>query len=316
MRKAVVTGGAGFIASHLESLLLEKGYDVTAVDIIPKDRCLCISELFDEPDFRYVAMDIVDTESLIELTKECDIIYHLAANSDIRAGENNPKATVRAVLDTTLSVCEAMVANGIRNLFFSSTSAVYGYMPGKLDENTGGMRPLTMYGASKLSSEAMISAYSYMNDFNALVMRFPNVVGPNLTHGVIFDFIRKLNKDPKRLEILGNGKQRKEYVYVMDLVKGIADFTERMGNGYELYNISTESSVSVDEIADIVCGHMGLKDVRYEYTGGSCGWKGDVPSFEYEISKAKSNGWTFEFDSKGAIEETLRNIDIERIVNM
>lgn len=316
MRKAVVTGGAGFIASHLESLLLERGYDVTAVDIIPKERCHCISKLLDDENFRYVPLDVVDTGSLIELTRGCDIIYHLAADSDIRAGKDNPKASIKTILGSTLSVCEAMAANDIKRLFFSSTSAVYGYMPGKLDENTGGMRPLTVYGASKLSSEAMISAYSYMNDFNALVMRFPNVVGPNLTHGVIFDFIRKLKRDPARLEILGDGNQRKQYVYVMDLVKGIIDFTERMENGYELYNISTESSVNVREIADIVCRHMGLENVRYEYTGGSCGWKGDVPSFEYDISKAKENGWTFEFDSKGAIEETLRNIDIEQITKM
>ena len=206
--------------------------------------------------------------------------------------------------------------NDIKNMFFSSTSAVYGDIKGQLNEMTGGLKPISYYGASKLASEAMISSYSYMNDFNALVFRFPNVVGPRLTHGVIFDFIRKLKKDPKKLQILGNGKQNKQYVYVLDLVKGIADFSERMEKGYNLYNISTESFTDVNTIADLVCERLGLDDVKYEYTGGECGWKGDVPSFDYDVSKAKDHGWKYSFNSTESVRETLRNVDVDYISSL
>lgn len=316
MSRVVVTGGAGFIPSHLEDILVGKGYDVISVDMIEKGRCHNIEHLMDRDNFSYVQMDTTDTESFVKLTEDCDFIYHLAANSDIQNGGQNPSIDYRNTFQTTRSVCEAMMRNDIENMFFSSTSAVYGDIKGQLNELTGGLKPISYYGASKLASEAMISAYSYMNDFNALVFRFPNVIGPRLTHGVIFDFIRKLKKDPKRLQILGNGKQNKQYVYVTDLVKGIADFSERMEKGYNLYNISTESFTDVNTIADLVCERLGLHDVEYEYTGGECGWKGDVPSFDYDVSKAKQRGWKYSFDSTGSVRETLKNVDVDYISSL
>ena len=310
MKKVVVTGGAGFISSHLNDALVDRGYDVTAVDVIDEDRCENIRHLFEKDNFHYVKMDITDIESFSRLTNDSDFIYHLAANSDIQNGGQDPSIDYKNTFLTTRSVCEAMRNNGIGNMFFSSTSAVYGDMKGKLNESTGGLRPISYYGAFKLSSEAMISAYSYMNDFNALVFRFPNVVGPRLTHGVIFDFIKKLKDDPKRLQILGNGKQNKQYVYVLDLVKGIIDFSDRIETGYDVYNISTESFTDVDTIADLVCEKMGLNGIKYEYTGGERGWKGDVPTFDYDISKAKEKGWRYSFDSTDSIKQTLKNIEL------
>ena len=315
-KKVVVTGGAGFIPSHLDDILVDRGYDVTAVDMIEEKRCHNIEHLFGKDNFRYVWMDITDTDAFVKLTEDCDFIYHLAANSDIQNGGQNPSIDYRNTFQTTRSVLEAMMINGIKDMFFSSTSAVYGDIKGQLDEMTGGLKPISYYGASKLASEAMISAYSYMNDFNALIFRFPNVIGPRLTHGVIFDFIRKLKKDPKHLQILGNGKQNKQYVYVTDLAKGIYDFSERIEEGMSLYNVSTESFTDVNTIADLVCERMGLDDVKYEYTGGDCGWKGDVPSFDYNISKAKKRGWRYSFDSTESVRETLRNVDIDYISSL
>ena len=316
MKKIVVTGGAGFIPSHLNDILVGKGYDVTAVDVIDKEKCHNIEHLFGKDNFDYVKMDITDVDRFVELTKDCDFIYHLAANSDIQNGGQNPSIDYKNTFQTTRSVCEAMMKNEIKNMFFSSTSAVYGDIKGQLNELTGGLRPISYYGASKLASEAIISAYSYMNDFNALVFRFPNVIGPRLTHGVIFDFIRKLKKDPKKLQILGNGKQNKQYVYVLELVKGIADFSERIEEGYSLYNVSTESFTDVNTIADLVCERMGLDDVKYEYTGGNCGWKGDVPSFDYDVSKAKKKGWKYTFNSTDSVRETLKNVDVDYISSL
>ncbi len=316
MSKVIVTGGAGFIPSHLEDILVKRGYDVISVDLFDKEKCHNIKHLMDRDNFEYVKMDITDVDAFVELTKDSDFIYHLAANSDIQNGGQNPTIDYKNTFQTTRSVCEAMMKNKIDNMFFSSTSAVYGDIKGQLDEMTGGLKPISYYGASKLSSEAIISAYSYMNDFNALVFRFPNVIGPRLTHGVIFDFIRKLKKNPKQLQILGDGKQNKQYVYVTDLVKGIIDFSTKMEKGYNLYNISTESFTDVNTIADLVCEKMGLDDVKYEYTGGKCGWKGDVPSFEYNVSKAKKRGWKYNYDSTESVRETLKNVDVDYISSL
>ena len=315
-KKVVITGGAGFIPSHLSDILVRKGYDVTAVDVIDKDECHNIEHLFEKDNFDYVKMDITDVDRFVKLTRDCDFIYHLAANSDIQNGGQNPSIDYKNTFQTTRSVCEAMMRNEVKNMFFSSTSAIYGDIKGQLNEMTGGLNPISYYGAYKLSSEAILSAYSYMNDFNALIFRFPNVVGPRLTHGVIFDFIRKLKKNPKKLQILGDGKQNKQYVYVLDLVKGIADFSEKIERGYSLYNISTESFTDVNTIADLVCEKMGLDDVKYEYTGGNCGWKGDVPSFDYDVSKAKKKGWKYTFDSTDSVRETLKNVDVDYISSL
>lgn len=316
MKNVIVTGGAGFIPSHLEDILVDEGCHVTSVDIFDKERCHNIEHLVDRDNFDYVKMDVANADSFVELTKDCDFIFHLAANSDIQNGGQNPSIDYRNTFQTTRSVCEAMMKNGIENMFFSSTSAVYGDIKGKLNELTGGLKPISYYGASKLSSEAMISSYSYMNDFNALIFRFPNVIGPRLTHGVIFDFIKKLKKNPKKLQILGNGKQNKQYVYVLDLVEGIFNFSKRIEKGYNLYNVSTESFTDVNTIADLVCERMGLDDVEYQYTGGECGWKGDVPSFEYDVSKAKRRGWKYTFNSTESVRETLKNVDIDYISSL
>ena len=310
--KVVVTGGAGFIPSHVEDILVSKGYDVTAVDVIDRKDCHNISHLFDRPNFSYVRADASDVDSMVKATEGCDFVYHMAANSDIRNGGKDPSIDFNKTFLTTRATLEAMRVNGIKKLFFSSTSAVYGDRKGLLDENTGGLQPISYYGACKLASESLISSYAYMNDFDALIFRFPNVIGPRLTHGVIFDFIGKLKRDPTKLQILGDGKQNKQYVYVLDLVKGICDFADRIEKGVNVYNVSTESFTDVNAIADLVCERMGLEP-EYQYTGGSTGWKGDVSSFAYNVEKAKARGWKYEFDSTGSVRETLRTLDIDSI---
>ena len=310
--KVVVTGGAGFIPSHVEDILVSKGYDVTAVDVIDRKDCHNISHLFDRPNFSYIRADASDVDSMVKATEGCDFVYHMAANSDIRNGGKDPSIDFNKTFLTTRATLEAMRVNGIKKLFFSSTSAVYGDRKGLLDENTGGLQPISYYGACKLASESLISSYAYMNDFDALIFRFPNVIGPRLTHGVIFDFIGKLKRDPTKLQILGDGKQNKQYVYVLDLVKGICDFADRIEKGVNVYNVSTESFTDVNAIADLVCERMGLEP-EYQYTGGSTGWKGDVSSFAYNVEKAKARGWKYEFDSTGSVRETLRTLDIDSI---
>ncbi|MCL2317495.1 MAG: SDR family NAD(P)-dependent oxidoreductase [Methanomassiliicoccaceae archaeon] len=207
--KAVISGGAGFIGSHLADSLLAEGWEVLAIDrqatplFTPN-----INHLKNNIKFSYIQTDIKDPAPFEKLTKGADMIFHLAANSDIKLGGEHPNIDFHDTFLTTISMLKAAKTNGIKKFFFSSTSAVYGDMKGKLNENTGGLQPISYYGGTKLASEAMISAYSYMNDIDALVFRFPNVVGPRLTHGVIFDFIKKLKADPKRLRSLETENKR------------------------------------------------------------------------------------------------------------
>lgn len=305
--KAIITGGAGFIGSQLADALLDKGWKVVSLDIIPLDSAENIRKSLESPDYSYISRDIAK-KGLGE-HENVDWVFHLAANSDIKVGGQNPDIDFEKTLLTTKACLDFMRESGVGNLFFSSTSAIYGDKPGiKLTENEGGLRPISYYGACKLASEALISAHTYMNGTNSLVFRFPNVVGPRLTHGVIFDFIAKLKKNPKRLEILGNGLQSKQYVYAPDLVKGIVDFSEKNLKGHNVFNISTESFTSVNEIADFVVEGMGLKNVEYEYTGGSAGWLGDVSTFDYDVSKAKEMGWSYRYDSNSAVRKAVEDV--------
>ena len=202
-----------------------------------------------------------------------------------------------------------MRKHNVKNLFFSSTSAVYGEMPDiKLTETTGGLMPVSYYGGAKYASEALISSYVSMCDMNAVIFRFPNVIGPRLTHGAVFDFIRKLRQNPHELEILGDGKQCKPYIYALDLVEAIVRLTEQFNAGENVYNISViGDGTTVTHIAEIVVEEMGLNDVTFKYTGGDRGWKGDVPRFSYDISKMLSTGWKPKHTSDEAVRQTVKD---------
>lgn len=305
---ALITGGAGFIASHLAKSLLDSGNQVVCVDNFELGRLENIKALLNDDKFSFFEEDVNNIEVLCEIVKNSniDIIYHLAANSDIQKSAKNPNIDFTNTLSTTISVLEVMRRCGVKNLFFASTSAVYGEKTNEiLSEKTGELAPISYYGAAKLASESYISAYSYMNDLNALVFRFPNVIGPNLTHGVIFDFIKKLDKNPRELEILGDGTQSKPYIYVMDLIEGIMLLSQKIEKCMNIYNVGVESSTTVTKIADILCDKIGLKNVEYKYTGGSVGWKGDVPRFQYSMEKIYNRNWSPKYSSDEAVAKTI-----------
>lgn len=238
-----------------------------------------------------------------------DAVYHMAANSDIQKGGKEPSIDFNDTLLTTKAILEGMRKNNVKNMFFASTSAVYGEMPDiKLSETTGGIKPVSYYGGAKLASEALISSYVSMCDMNVIIFRFPNVIGPRLTHGAVFDFIRKLRKTPRSLEILGNGTQCKPYIYVLDLVEAIVNLTDVFKPGEDIYNISVESQgTTVTNIAKIVVEVLGLSDVKFKYTGGDRGWKGDVPRFTYDISKVLATGWKPKHTSDEAVKQTVKD---------
>ncbi len=310
----MVVGGAGFIGSHLCDALLANGHKVVCVDNFSLGTKENIRHLQKNDKFTLYETDAADKNALDEVFDKTkpEIVYHLAANSDIQASAVNPDVEYRNTYTTTYNVLYCMRKYGIKKLFFASTSAVYGDKRDViLDENTPNLSPISYYGAAKLGSEALISAFTYMNDLCSLIFRFPNVIGPRLTHGVLFDFIRKLQKDGSHLEILGDGRQTKPYIYVTDLINAIIRFTladDVKRTGVSLYNLGVDGETSVTHIADMLCEEMGLNAVQYHYTGGEGGWKGDVPRFRYCIDKIHKEGWKAEYTSDEAVRKTIQNV--------
>lgn len=300
--RALVAGGAGFIGSHLIDALLERGDSVVCVDNLSLGSEVMIRHCYASPLFTFYELDVCKTDKLCAVFNKHTFnrVYHLAANSDIQKSANDPNIDYLNTFQTTVSLLEAMRKHDVSELLFASTSAVYGDMQGLLKEDTGGLRPVSYYGAAKLASEAFISAYTAMNELKVNIIRFPNVVGPRLTHGVIYDFIAKLRKNPHTLEILGDGKQDKPYLYVEDLVDAL--LSVNYADGVEIFNAGVSSSTTVRRIADIVCEEMALTNVEYKFTGGTVGWKGDVPKFQYDLSKIHTHGW----NAKHTSDESVR----------
>lgn len=307
----LVAGGAGFIGSHLCDALLSKNNTVIVADkLIMGSKN--IEHLSQNTNFKFYEMELADQDNVDKLFKDnkIDIVYHMAANSDIQKSANDTSIDFNDTLLTTRVLLESMRKNNVKNIFFASTSAVYGEMPDiVLNEETGGLKPVSYYGGAKLASEALISSYVSMCDMNAVIFRFPNVIGPRLTHGVVYDFVKKLRNNPKELLILGNGTQCKPYIYVTDLVNAIVKLTEQFEPGVDVFNISVMSEgTSVTHIAEIVVDVLGLSDVEFKYTGGDRGWKGDVPRFKYDISKVLATGWKPEYTSDEAVRKAAQSL--------
>lgn len=306
--KAFVAGGAGFIGSHLCDALLANGDSVVCADNFFIGKGENIAHLRDNQAFKLYEVDAGNIYSLVRIfeAEQIDYIFHLAANSDIQASAQNPVIEYQNTYSTTFALLEAARLFGVKSFFFASTSAVYGEKEGaSVAEYAPGLEPISYYGGAKLGGEAMIAAYTYMNDMRSLVFRFPNVIGSRLTHGAVFDFMNKLKKDRSKLQILGDGTQAKPYMHVSDLVGGITRFRD-VPLGVTSYNIGVESRTSVTAIADIICEEMGLRNVKYEYTGGRGGWKGDVPVFAYDLSKIHATGWSAKYTSDEAVRLSVR----------
>ena len=309
--KTMVVGGAGFIGSHLCDALLEKEHEVVCIDNFSLGTKKNIEHMIKNDRYHLYEVDATDKQKLEEifLKEEPEYVFHLAANSDIQASSIEPSVEYQNTYTTTYNILDCMRKYKVKNLFFASTSAVYGDKKDiELREDTPNLSPISYYGAAKLGSEALISAFSYMNDMQALIFRFPNVIGPRLTHGVIYDFIRKLEDNPTLLQILGDGKQTKQYIYVSDLVSAILKFINIQQNGISLYNLGVDGATSVTSIADILCEEMELSNVKYIYTGGSAGWKGDVPKYSYCLDKIHAKGWKAKYNSDEAVRKTVQMI--------
>jgi UDP-glucose 4-epimerase len=290
--KVLVTGGAGFVGSRAVRRLLESGHEVCAVDDLSLGREENLAGIVPHAPFELVKMDVRSPSFLETVARFLPSrIFHLAANSDISKGTREPRTDLDRTFLTTYHVLDAMRRTGVREIVFASTSAIYGEAPGDLTENHGPLEPISLYGAAKLSAEAYIQAHAHLYDLRAWIFRFPNVVGPNLTHGAIFDFVQRLSRDKNRLVVLGDGSQTKPYLDVDDLLAAIFLALERAPGPVETYNVAGRGMTSVREIAEMVRAALELPNATLEYGEGSRGWPGDVPRFSYDTSKIRALGW-------------------------
>ncbi len=309
----VVTGGCGFIGSHLVDALAERGFDVVVIDNLSTGSLDNVRQHLDKPYFRLVKADLKRWEEWVEAVAGAEAVFHFAANPEVRVSVTDPRIHFEENVVATFNVLEACRKHDVPVLVFASSSTVYGdakKIPTPEDYHP--LEPISVYGASKLACENLIVAYAKLYGIRGLVLRYANVIGPRSTHGVIFDFVRKLRANSRVLEILGDGTQRKSYIYVSDAIDATLHLLETFRNSgreYDVYNIGSEDWVTVREIADIVVEEMGLKDVRYVFkpaTPDGRGWPGDVKLMLLDISKLKSTGWRPKINSREAVRATAR----------
>ncbi|MBI4029768.1 NAD-dependent epimerase/dehydratase family protein [Candidatus Berkelbacteria bacterium] len=306
--KILVTGGAGFIGSNLVDRLISDGHKVLVLDNLSVGREDFFKQHQKNPHFQFEKIDLLEQEKLKNIIPpDVELVYHLVANSDISKGIQGPQIDFDNTILATYNLLTAMKERGVKKIFFLSGSGVYGDRGEQvLAENFGPLMPNSMYGASKLSAEALIYAFAHFYDWQVWILRPANIIGPRLTHGVIFDFIKRLKKNPRELEILGDGQQSKSYLYVLDVIEAILQVFKKAQEKINLFNLSSSNFVTVNEIAQIVVEEMGLPAVKFKWTGGRGGWKGDVPVVRLDNQAIYQLGWQPKYTSKEAVRKTVK----------
>jgi UDP-glucose 4-epimerase len=306
IRRAFVSGGAGFIGSHIADRLVTAGVHVTIYDNFSTGQESFVSHHADDPKVGVVRADILDTERVNREMAGCDFVFHLQANADVRGGMRATHIDLEQNTIATWNVLEAMRRNEVKNMAFASSAAVYGEPEVFPTPESYAPLQTSLYGASKLSCEAMIQAYSEYFGISCYIFRFVSWIGERYTHGVIFDFVEKLRADAEALEVLGDGKQRKSYLDVTDGVNGIFYALQHARERKNVFNLGHDEFMNVLDLADIVVAELGLKNVRYRTTGGERGWLGDSPFVHLDTGKLKALGWTPQISIDQGIRNTVR----------
>jgi len=300
--KYFITGGAGFIGSHIVDRLISIGNSVVVYDNFSTGQKKFIEAHLKNPKFRFIKGDILNLRALAKAMKGSDFVFHLAANADVRGGIKDTYVDLEENTIGTRNVLEAMRINKIKKIAFSSSAVVYGEPKIFPTPENSELIQTSLYGASKLAGEALIEAYCNYYRMQAWIFRFVSWVGERYTHGVVFDFVKKLRKNPKELKILGDGKQKKSYLYVKDGVEGIFFGINHFNERVNIFNLGHKDYMDVKKLSDIVISEMGLKNVKKRFTGGKRGWIGDSPFVHLDIGKLEKAGWK----PKVSIEEGIR----------
>ena len=311
MKRACITGGAGFIASNLVDRLSAQGVEVVIVDDFRTGRREFVADALARPQVRLIEGDVLDPDVMREAVAGCDWVFHLQANADVRFGLEDPQRDLHQNTIATSNVLEAMRAQGVRQIAFSSTGSVYGE-PDVFPTPEDAPFPIqtSLYGASKLAGEGLIAAYAAGYGFTGVIFRFVSILGERYTHGHVFDFYCALKRDPTRLRVLGNGRQEKSYLYVGDCVEAILTAAERHRDeaGAHVYNLGTQETVVVDDSVAIITEHLGLQP-QIEHTGGKRGWTGDSPLIHLDTERIRGLGWRPTLTIREGVIRTLQWFD-------
>lgn len=307
-----LTGGAGFVGSHLADRLLAEGHEVTAYDNFSTGRREFLGAACAHPRFRLIEGDTLDPPRLAASLAGHDLVFHLAANADVRFGTEHPRRDLEQNTLATFNVLEAMRERGVRRVAFASTGSIYGepeVFP--TPERCPFPVQTSLYGASKLAGEGLIAAYCSGFGFEGHIFRFVSVLGERYSHGHVFDFYKKLLANPEEIEVLGDGRQRKSYLYVHDCIDAMLTALERSREPVNVLNLGTEEYCTVDDSLGWICAHLGLEPAR-RYTGGERGWIGDSPFIFLDTSRIRSLGWRPKLTIREGVLRTLEYLRANR----
>jgi UDP-glucose 4-epimerase len=306
IHRPFVTGGAGFIGSHIVDRLAQIATSVTIYDNFSTGQELSVSHHARNPKIRVVRADVLDSKRLEKEMAGCDFVFHFQANADVRGGITQTRIDLEQNTIATWNVLDAMRINEIKHIVFASSATVYGEPDIFPTPETYAPVQTSLYGASKLGCEAMIQAYSEYFGITSYIFRFVSWIGERYSHGVIFDFVKKLKKDSRILEVLGDGKQRKSYLDVIDGVEGIFHAIEYSREGKNVFNLGHDAFMNVLDLADIIVDQLNLKGVQYITTGGERGWLGDSPFVHLDTAKLQALGWRPRISIERGIRNTVR----------
>jgi UDP-glucose 4-epimerase len=303
--KCTVTGAAGFIGSNLVDRLLALGHEVVGFDNFSTGQERFLTEARRLPSFTLIRGDTLDQQALAEAMNGSDVVFHLAANADVRFGTEHPRRDLEQNTIATFNVLEAMRTAGVRRIAFSSTGSIYGE-PSVIPTPESAPFPVqtSLYGASKLAGEGLVQAYCEGFGFEGYIFRFVSILGERYSHGHVFDFYRSLRRDPARLRVLGNGRQRKSYLYVHDCIDAILLVLERAQDRVNIFNLGADEYCQVNDSIAWILAHLGV-DPERSYTGGERGWIGDSPFILLDASRVRSLGWVPKLSIREGVIRTL-----------
>ena len=314
---ALITGGAGFIGSHLADKLVNEGIETKVLDNFATGRKDNLLGCIDKQNFSLFDLDLGKLGNQEDYLENVEVVFHMAADPEVRTGYDNPKNSFEQNIVNTFNLLQRIKHSKVKKIVFASSSSVYGdakVLP--TNEEYGPLCPISHYGASKLACEAIVSSFCYNYDIDGVILRPANVIGSRGRHGLIWDLVRKLKNDKNRLEVLGDGKQTKSFIHISDMIKGILQSMKKGEDGIEIFNVGSEDGIEIINVAKIVCKNMKLPNIEIFTTGGvenGRGWKGDIKIAHLDISKLKNLGWQPKLSSLEAADVTSQEIIAEVI---
>ena len=309
---AVITGGAGFIGSYIAEKLVENGTDTKVIDNLVTGKKENLSKCFDQDNFSFLEYDLGNLNGIEDHLGDADILFHFAADPEVRTGYSKPEDSFEQNIVNTFNLLQKIKQSKIKKIVFASSSSVYGdakIIP--TNEEYGPLSPISHYGASKLACEAMVSSFCHNYNIEGVILRPANVIGLRGRHGLIWDLVHKLKINQDELELLGDGKQTKSFIHISDAIDGIFFSLNNLQDKVEVFNLGSEDSVEIMDVAKIVCKNMGLNEIKINLTGGvddGRGWKGDIRIAHLDITKLKNLGWIPKLSSINAADITSHEI--------